>query len=72
MAEEKLDPTFVAWAMTSSDQSWQKVPYELIVDDSRLHARTTRATMNQCSLAPHEKIQRSVFPNGSTHSLRDG
>ncbi len=72
MEEETLDLESVAMAMTSSVQSWRKVPDELIVDDSGLHARTARATINQRALAPREKIQRGVCQNRSTHSLRDG
>ena len=47
------------------------MPDELIVDDSGLHARTSRATINQRALVPREKIQRGVCQNQSTHSLRD-
>ena len=48
------------------------MPDELIFDDSGLHARTARATINQRALVPPEKIQRGVCQNQSTHSLRDG
>ena len=49
-----------------------KLPDELIVDDSSLHARTARATINQHTLVPSEKIQRVVCQNQWTNSLRDG
>ena len=48
-----------------------KLPDELIVDYSSLHARTACATINQRALVPPEKIQRSVCENQSTHSLRE-
>ena len=47
-----------------------KLPDELIVDYSSLHARTACATINQSAHVPPEKIQRSVCENQSTHSLR--
>ena len=68
----------MVWSLRSQARAWPhgKAPVYrrtglLIVDDSGLHGRTARATINQRALDPREKIQLGVCQNRSTHSLRD-